>query len=133
MKLSANGLRIELLPRRAADDEDWVRVQVVVAARGFTGNFEASLQLSDLLRFERELAVMYDSVEKRATAALSSAEPDIQIELAMQPLGSIVGKYSLECEPTVLSGTFELDQSFLPELRQSINALAEQLRGENVP
>lgn len=133
MRLTAHGLRIELLHRRAADDEDWVRVQVVAAAHGFTGDFEAWLQLGDLLRFERELGLMYESVGKPGTATLASAEPDIQIELTMHPLGSIVGRYSLECEPNVLSGSFELDQSFLPELRQSIGELAEQLRGTNVP
>jgi hypothetical protein len=64
MKLTAHGLRIELRPRRTADDEEWVRVQVLVAAHGFTGDFEAWLQVSDLARFENELRVMYDSERK---------------------------------------------------------------------
>lgn len=137
MNLLTRDLQIQLLPIRAADDEDWVRVQVVLVATGFTGNFEAWLQLADLERFEHELDAMYLAVGKPATAELSSAEPDIFVHLEMQPLGGILGEFSFESErlagiPTVLQGAFEIDQSFLPGLRQSVNALAIQLKAKNV-
>ena len=138
MNLVTQALQIRLLPLRVADDEDWVRVQVTLAASGFTGNFEAWLQLADLERFEQELAAMYLAVGKPATAELSSAEPGIFVHLEMQSLGSIVGEFSFESErpagvPTVLKGGFAIDQSFLPELQQSVNALAIQLKAKNAP
>jgi hypothetical protein len=138
MNLFAKALQIQLLPVRAADAEDWVRVQVVLATNGFTGNFEAWLQLADLERFARELDAMYLAVGTPTTAQLSSAEPDIRVHLVMQPLGGILGEYRLESEspggtPTVLQGGFEIDQSFLPALRHSVTDLALQLRVKNAP
>ncbi|WP_124948816.1 WapI family immunity protein [Sulfuriferula thiophila] len=137
MKLHAHGLHIELRPQRLVDDEDWVRVQVLVEANGFSGDFEAWLQLGDLTHFANEVGVMYESVGKSSTAVLASAEPDIIIKLEMQSLGGIVGNYSLESErpdgiPTVLSGAFNIDQSFLPSLRQSIDSLIVDLGGKHV-
>jgi hypothetical protein len=110
---------------------------VLVETNGFVGDFEAWLQLGDLERFANEIGAMYESVEKSSTAVLVSAEPDIQINLAMQSLGGIVGTYALESErpdgiPTVLSGGFNIDQSFLPSLRQSIYSLIADLGGKHV-
>ena len=138
MNLVTQGLQIQLLPLRVADDEDWVRVQVILAATGFIGNFEAWLQHADLERFEQELGAMYLAVGQPTTAELSSAEPGILVHLEMQPLGGIVGEFSFESErpagvPTVLKGGFAIDQSFLPELQQSVNALATQLKSKNAP
>ena len=132
MKLSAATLTIELRPRRTVDDEDWVRVQVLAGANGFHGDFEAWLQLGDLTRFREEIEVMHRSVGQAITATLSSAEPDIKIELTMQPHGGIEGTYALESErpastPTLLSGGFAIDQSYLPGLRDSIDDLVSAL------
>jgi hypothetical protein len=132
MKLTTTGLTIELQPRRRVDDEDWVRVQVLVKANGFRGDFEAWLQLGDLEHFALELGAMHEQVGKPATATLASAEPDIHIKLTMQALGAISGTYALESErptgtPTLLSGAFEIDQSYLPGLRQSVEALMVEL------
>jgi hypothetical protein len=136
MKLTTHGLSLELVALRAVDAEDWVRVQVVAAAPGFTGDFEAWLQLSDLQRFKTEVQSMYESVGSPANASLVCAEPDVKIKLEMLPLGSIIGSYRLESErpdgkPTALTGAFQLDQSYLPSLVESIDALASKLRGIN--
>ena len=137
MKLDAHGLEIELRPARVADDEGWCRVHVYAEASGFSGRFEAWLQVEDLARFRRELAAMYASVGRASTATLASAEPDIWVELTMRTLGGIAGRYELESErrdgaATMLSGAFELDQSFLPELQESVGLLIQQLQGQNV-
>ena len=134
MNLSSGELTIELQPRRSVDDEDWVRVQVVVGANGFRGDFEAWLQLGDLSRFRDELEDMHQCVGQRKSAVLASAEPDIEVRLDMQPLGQIHGRYAFESEringqPTVLSGSFEIDQSYLPRLRASVDSLIWQLGG----
>ncbi|KQW65448.1 hypothetical protein ASC67_16855 [Methylibium sp. Root1272] len=81
---------------------------------------------------------MYLAVGKSVTAELSSAEPDVLVHLEMQPLGGILGEFSFESErpagvPTVLKGAFEIDQSFLPALQQSVKALATQLKAKNAP
>lgn len=132
MKISAANLTIELRPLRAVDDEDWVRVQVLAAANGFRGDFDAWLQLGDLVRFREEIEAMHASVGQSLTSILASAEPDIKIELNMQSLGAIEGTYAFESErpngtPTVLSGSFDIDQSYLPDLCSSINDLISAL------
>ncbi|MGZ8226109.1 MAG: WapI family immunity protein [Methylococcaceae bacterium] len=137
MKIHAQGLQIELCPRQLVDDEDWIRVQVLVEVNGFSGDFEAWLQLGDLERFANGIGAMYESVGKSSTAVLVSTEPDIHINLAMQSLGVIVGTYALESErldgtPTVLSGAFNIDQSFLPSLHQSIYPLITDLGGKHL-
>jgi len=135
MNLIAGSFRIELLPRRLVDEEDWVRVQLVASALGFVGDFEAWLQLEDLRRFERELEAMYSNLS--GTAELSSAEPDLRLTLTAGSLGQILGTYKFESEQreggaTALTGAFELDQSYLPPLAASVGNLVAELSQKNV-
>ena len=76
---------------------------------------------------------MYASVGQSLSALLASAEPGIYVRLAMQPLGAMLGTYALESDraegtPTVLSGAFQIDQSFLPSLQASVETLVHELR-----
>src|SRR5262245_12759066 len=135
MNLTAGTFRVELLPRRRVDDEDWVRVQLVAQALGFAADFEAWLQLEDLRRFERELESMYSTLS--GTAELCCAEPDIRLMLTATSLGQVRGAYKFESEQrkggaTCLSGAFELDQSFLPSLATSVGSLVAELSNEKV-
>ena len=138
MKLSTPGLQLELLPLRQADDEQWCRVQVRAAVRGFEANYEAWLQTADLELFKNEIAALYRDVGQPGVATLASAELDIKVTLTMQTLGGIEGSYRFQSEQrdggaTKLSGTFELDQSFLPELCASIDTLLNELQTKNAP
>lgn len=135
MKLTAGTFRIELLPRRQVDDEDWVRVQLLASALGFSADFECWLQLEDLRRFERQLEAMHSTLS--GVAELSSAEPDIRLTLTMTELGQIVGTYKFKSEQreggaTALSGAFECDQSYLSPLAESVRRLVSELSRENV-
>lgn len=130
MKLTAHTVQIELLPRSVVDREGGVRVQLVAKAVGFMADFTASLRLADLQRFEHELHALYSSLS--GTATLAGAEPAIRVRLEAAPLGHIQGTYSFESEQrdggrTVLSGALELDQSYLPGVAGSVNALIEAL------
>src|SRR5689334_2227759 len=129
MELISAGLQMKLRPYLKADSEDWAKVTVDVNCNGFRGEFVAWLQLQDVRRFKAELAAMYESVGIPTKARLCSAEPDIDVELNMDVRGHIVGSYRFESErrngiPTVLSGEFEIDQSFLPDLTKQVDALA---------
>jgi hypothetical protein len=136
MKISCHGLTIELIPLRSFDDEGWCRVQVQAVVPGFEGNCEAWLQSADLVRFESQIGAMYESVGLPGTATLASAEPDLEVVLTMQRMGGVSGRYRLESErrdgvPTVLSGAFEMDQSFLPALQGSVGELLSDLGGHH--
>jgi hypothetical protein len=135
MKLTANTVQIELSPRSIVDREGWVRVQLVAKAVGFMADFTASLELVDLQRFEHELHALYSSLSGCAT--LRGAEPGVHVRLEAVTLGHIQGTYSFESEQreggqTVLSGALELDQSYLPGVAGSLNALIEALSHPSV-
>jgi len=132
MEIRAKGLQLSLKPLRSVDDEDWVRVIVVASAPGFSAEFEAWLQAGDITRFADECRALYDSLGKNGRAILQSAEPDIHVTLESNALGQIAGRYALESErpkgiPTVLRGSFEIDQSYLPELEKGARSLATEL------
>ena len=132
MEIRTKGLHLRLKPLRSVDDEDWVRVMVIARAPGFSAEFEAWLQASDITRFADECRALYDSVGKNGRAILQSAEPDIHVTLESNALGQIAGRYALESErpkgiATVLHGSFEMDQSHLPELETGARRLATEL------
>jgi hypothetical protein len=98
MELRTHGLELHLHPIGQADSEGWIRVQVDVQVNGFAGRYTAQLELEDLKRFARDLRKMEDDLGRASKAALSSAEPDLFIELAMNRLGQIRGQYAFESE-----------------------------------
>lgn len=134
MKINTHGLTLEVVAQETADEEGWCRVHVHALAPGFEGNFDAWLQTCDLDRFGTEIGHLYDAVGQPGTATLASTEPDIEVVLTMGRMGGISGRYRLESErrdgeATVLSGAFEIDQSFLPGLQGSVQALLAELGG----
>jgi hypothetical protein len=134
MKLFTNSFSVNLDPLRVVDEEDWVRVHVTAKADVFTGDFDAWLQLNDLVCFKTELEHMDANIGKSNSAQLVSHEPGVDITLSMQPLGQIEGSYVFENESTgrgstKLSGSFELDQSYLPALMSSVESLILELGG----
>ena len=134
MKIAAHGLSLELSPVSALDAEDWCRVRVLATVPGFEANFVAYLQGADLRRFRHSINAMYAAIGQPGEALLGSAEPGVSLALSMSRLGGIQGKYILEGEfvesgaPT-LTGGFEIDQSYLPDLSHGIEALIAELNG----
>ena len=136
MNLNTPAIQLHLSPRQRSDAEDWCRVQVVADTRRFNANFEAYIQSADLENFANQLRILHHNPGVVATASLASAEPNIFLQLTMQRLGIIHGKYELQseeehCGSAKLSGTFEADQSFLPGLEASVRELILELRSEN--
>jgi hypothetical protein len=136
MRLHAESLDLVLSPSRAVDTEDWVRVLANANTGAFSGTFDAYLQLEDLRRFERELREMHAGVGNLHEAVLSCIEPGIYLRLASKRLGGVEGTYRLEPErspeqATLLSGQFLVDQSYLPELAASIDALIVALENKD--
>ncbi len=111
-----------------------MRVHVTAKADVFAGDFEAWLQLNDLVRFKTELEHMDANIGKSNSAQLVSHEPGVEVTLSMRPLGQIEGSYVFENEntgsgSTKLSGSFELDQSYLLALTSSVESLILELGG----
>jgi len=134
MKFRADGLALKIEPHSKADPEDWAKVLVESRCHGFTGHFIAWLQTEDLARFARQLSRMVTDIGQELTGTLVSAEQDLEFELKMDQRGHIKGSYRFESErrdgtPTVLSGAFDMDQTYIPLLLTQVQKLTERLRG----
>jgi hypothetical protein len=132
VELRTHGLQLTVRAVGKADSENWARVQLDVLCNGFQGQFTASLQVEDLSRFLTQLSGMSDRVGEAAVAWLSGAEPDIDIRVEMNKRGQIAGTYRFESErrdgiPTVLSGSFEMDQTYIPPFITQLQNLKSQL------
>lgn len=130
MEIFANGVRIQLEPLGIVTDEDWTQVNVDVSDSGFTACFVAWLQCADVERFANALASLHANVGVAGKAMLQCHEPGIFLELSSDTAGHIKGSYEFKNETSggfhpTLSGTIDMDQSFLPtwerECRQFVN------------
>ena len=130
MQLRTPTLRVELEVLHRADDEDWARVRVEVHAGGFTGNFEAWLHAGDLDNFSKQLGALFENVGQAGTARLACAERGVDLSLSMETMGGIGGQYEFFDERTsaTLSGSFNIDQSYIPEWRNCVDSFADELR-----
>ena len=130
MNLHAAHFSLRLEPLRPVDSEDWVRVRASVAGSVFTGVFEAFVQLEDLQRFHGAVQHMYAEVGSPNEAVLSCREPGVYVRLLSNQIGQVEGNYTFEAEDGSLAklcGSFEVDQSSLPELAASIQELTALL------
>jgi len=134
MKLIAPSLSLRLEPVRPVDSEDWVRVRASVIGGVFAGAFEAYLQLGALRRFNEQVELMHAQVGTPREAVLSCHEPGICVRLASNSMGQVEGTYEFENEDgslAKLTGSFQVDQSYLPALAASTQELIASL-SENV-
>lgn len=130
MQLRTPTFAVELEALRRADDEDWARVRVDVQAGGFSGAFDAWLQSGDLDHFSNQLGALYENVGHAGEARFACAERGIDISLSMEKMGGINGKFEFFDESTSasLSGSFTIDQSYIPEWRNCVESFAQELR-----
>lgn len=134
IEINADGANIKIEAHSRNLDDDWCRVRVHVQTNGFEGKTIAWLLEEDLRVFQKQLVLMMENLGTPSSARLYSAEPDLDIQLKMNRLGQIHGVFALESErrdgvPTVLSGSFEMDQTFLPPLDKQLQALLVQIKG----
>ena len=130
MQLRTPNFSVELEALCRTDDEDWARVRVDVQAGGFTGAFDAWLQSGDLDDFSKQLGALYENVGHAGQARLACAERGIDISLSMEKMGGVNGQYEFfdESSSAYLSGTFTIDQSYIPEWRNCVESFAQELR-----
>jgi hypothetical protein len=133
VRIDAPALRLELAPvPGAAADPGAARVRVRIESGGFRGDVEVALAPDDLRQFEREIGLMASAADRPARAALSCAEPGLDLQLDAQAPGPVAGHFALESARegggwTTLSGPFELDRRELPALQASLLALLDAL------
>ena len=107
-------------------DGNWLRVRACMETCGATVKCEgAILMTTDFDRFREELASL--SATLAGEAILASYEPELKVTLKVQRLGRIEGE--VEITPDHLNQfhrfTLDLDQSYLPGLITSCEAILE--------
>ena len=133
IEFRADGLALKMEAHSRAAAEDWARVLVESQSNGFHGQFIAWIQTEDLTRFANQLSRMVSDLGRELTASLVSAELDVYLELRSDRRGHINGSYRFESErregtPTVLSGAFDMDQTYIPRLLAEVQELTTRLR-----
>lgn len=113
------GASFQIKAHSPADLEGWCKVQVQIQANRLAGDVIAWLEMEAIRLFDVEIKGMLDALGQESNACLRSSAPDLDIQLTMNRLGQVRGTYAIESErrdgiPTVLSGSFDIDQSFLP-------------------
>jgi hypothetical protein len=68
-------------------DNNWLRVQVAVAAGSFRVSFDAMFLAQELVKFQDELSLLYNSV--KGTARFETLEGQLQLDLTCDALGSV--------------------------------------------
>ena len=102
-------------------DGNWIDCQVSVSAGGFQGAFRANVRSEEFQGFLGGLEVLYESLE--GTARLTSMEGQIDVSLTGDGKGRIQVAGEAVDEAGIgnhLRFRFELDQTFLPEIRRSL-------------
>jgi hypothetical protein len=114
--------------------EDWITCYIKLIVPGFTGSFPIELEQADFNRFLRELRQMDRSIGKSMQAILTGAEQDFLLEIKSDRFGHVFGKYKFihrwKISETKLSGSFEMDQSYIQLLMREIQNSLMQLEGK---
>ncbi|WP_068074602.1 WapI family immunity protein [Novosphingobium lentum] len=108
-------------------DGNWLTVRARMEASGaYVECGGPVLMTTDIKQFRDELLAMVDTLSGEAT--LKGLEPAISVVLTMQRLGRVEGL--IELTPDHLNQhhrfTVEADQSYLPELVRSCDAMLER-------
>jgi hypothetical protein len=109
--------------------DGWMWCDVVVDVPGFHGEYAFQLERVNLELFWSQLAGAVESANWPCQAQLSSTDPGIDLVLRVARSGQVAGEYRF-CNynegGAVLSGTFGLDQTYLPPLLAQVErSLAE--------
>lgn len=105
---------------------DRIELEVGVEASGFAGTTEWQVMPGELEKFRSELEQMYNRPQTQGTATLCSAEPGLMLHLQGVGLGNILGNFEVQSQPPdgpKLSGSFGLDQTYLPAMLKGLDTL----------
>ena len=136
MKLRTHGLALEVeIESRTHDPsadepyDDWLRCEARIEVPSFAGTAHWNAQATDFRRFRNALQLLTDSCGAKGEAELAGVEPGMRISLVMHTTGQITGKYEFSdyagagAGAPTLTGEFELDQTFLPDLIRGVHSI----------
>jgi len=123
-------MKIDLLNRQIEDRNkpylDWLVCNVVVSLPNFKGQFRWSVMPSELESLAADLNMMYTEFPTPSKFTFEPVEPNIVLSFELTPTGQIIGSFAFYPdfrEEQVLKGSFDIDQSYLPGIIESIRTL----------
>jgi hypothetical protein len=126
IELRTHGLALQL-DCPPLNPDGWVCGQLSVEVPGFRGSAPFFLYRPDLEAFRSQLASMIAQVGRASQAALIGTEPGIDLRLSLDTRGHVEGRYTLRHFDApgspALSGTFEMDQTFLAPLLAQVEGV----------
>jgi len=107
---------------------DWIHLSLEIIARPFSGTLNWAALFNEFLSFKEQLEKLNKDLNPGDTAKLEGVEPGVQIELVLEKTGEVRGSYSVSTHYTdfdgpLLTGKFEMDQSYLPRIISAIGDL----------
>ena len=105
-------------------DGNWIESQVLVAAGGFHGSIGLSLRAEEFVDFRDQLASLSERLD--GTARFSTMEGQLKLTLSGDGKGHVLVEGVVLDEAGVgnsLSFSFEIDQTYLSGLLQSLDAV----------
>ena len=117
----------ERQPSGNYDDDNWLNVEVSVAAGGFRGKFEASFVTTELIGFRDEIATLYRNLS--GEAKLVTLETQLSLTLTGNGRGGIALRGEAWDQPGIgnrLEFKLNLDQTYLAKTLEELNAVVER-------
>jgi hypothetical protein len=114
------------------DCEGWMWCSILVDVPGFRGKYDFQLERVNLELFRTHLACAIETTNWSCQAQFSSTDPGVALVLQVARSGQVAGEYRF-CNynggGATLTGTFAMDQTYLPPLlaqvERSLSELAE--------
>ena len=108
-------------------DDNWLAVEVSVAAGGFKGHFRSSFLTAELVTFRDQIAALYKSL--KGEAKLATMETQLFLSLTGNGRGGILLKGEASDQPGIgnrLKFGFQLDQTHLAITLGGLDAAIER-------
>ena len=107
-------------------DDNWVEVDIEIAAGAFRGAFPATVRTDEVLRFRDQLRPLYEKLTGRAV--FDPMEPWLRIEVEGDGKGHFHASCKADDQPGIgnkLAFTVDFDQTELPAILKGLDAICE--------
>ncbi len=110
--------------------ENWAACEVAVDVPGFSGRFQWNVMPPEVLRFAADLEALHRKLPQGGEVTFRPCEPNVVLAFRLLSTGRVAGSYELRSEfvgGARLTGDFEADQSYLPDIVQSLRRFAREI------
>jgi hypothetical protein len=119
--IGQNGERVTIRRVSANGPEGWFDTEVELQCDGWRGKFGASFMQGELSRFARELRILHEKLNGKAT--LAPLEPNLELSFTGDGKGHVEVKGIARNNfhtGTELSFCLDLDQTYLPAIAKAL-------------